>query len=173
MIRPTMARPIPVPLALVVASTVLKARCCCSAAHAFAGVLEGHRHVRRRQGPGPDGQRAAVGHGLGGVENQIQKRLLQLRRVAQHERQVGLQIAHQPDALVGQLVPHQQAQFVHQAVQVHRRKLRLRGARKVQNLLHDLVQVLDLGLDDLRVLGSRVFGARTSNPANDTAASSP
>jgi hypothetical protein len=58
-------------------------------AHAFAGVLEFHGDMRwlriaRGNERRFDGERAAVGHGFGGVENQIQKRLFQLRRVAHH-----------------------------------------------------------------------------------------
>ena len=163
MMRPTMARPSPVPLAFVVLKTAVNARFCNSVAHALAGVLEFHRDMRwpftgarLTNRAELDGERAAIRHRLGGVENQIQKCLFQLRRIAHHQRQVRLQFADQPDVLVGQLVPHQQSEFVNQFVQIHRRKFRFRRAREVQNLLHDFVQVLDFRVNDPGVLRARV-----------------
>ena len=67
-----------------------------------------------------DCQPAPARHRLGGVENQIQKGLLKLRRIPRNGRQIRLQCANVFDALIGQLVPHQQSQLVNQFVQVHR-----------------------------------------------------
>src|ERR1035438_8026039 len=65
-------------------------------AHAATSVLELHRDVRctrattrQTNRAGLDRERAAIRHRLGGVEDQIQKRLFQLRCVRSEERRVG------------------------------------------------------------------------------------
>ena len=95
--RPTMARPSPFPWL----SWCEDGGKCASlqfCAHAFAGVFEFHlRHVSAVHCCAAmnfvriDGERAALGHGFGGIENQIQKGLFQLRGVAHDPRQIGLQ----------------------------------------------------------------------------------
>ena len=72
--------------------------------HAAAGVLEFERHQRGlvggQNGARTDGERAAFGHGFGGVQNQIEKRLLQLRGIAGDGRQISFQTANQFYVLV-------------------------------------------------------------------------
>ena len=79
--------------------------------HAGAGVFEVHDQmgglsVGPGHGAGGNGEAAAFGHGFDGVEDEVEEGLLQLRGVAEHERQIGLEIAHELDVLVGELVPH-------------------------------------------------------------------
>ena len=90
-----------------------------------------------------------------------------------HGRQAGMKFARQFDVLVLEFVPDQQAQFVDQLVEVHRRELRFGGAGEIEDLLDDLVQVLDLLVNDARVLGARVARRGISGPASDKASSSP
>ncbi len=116
--------------------------------------------ARQDGGAGGDCQYAAFGHCFGGVEDQIEKRLFELRRFARHRRQIRLKVSHQLGVLVFELVPHQQGQFVHQFVEIDRRQLRLSRAGEIKNLLHDCVQVLNLLVNDSGVLGSRIAGRK-------------
>ena len=158
-----MAKPSPVPLAFVVLRTRGERAPALLLAHPLAGVPELHRHVRRLRAAARqphrarrDGQRAAPGHRFRRVENQVEEGLLQLGRRAHHRRQVRLELLRPLNVLVLQLVPDQQTQLLDQLVQVHRRQLRLGRAGKIQDLLHDPVQLLDLLVDDARVLRARV-----------------
>ena len=47
-------------------------------------------------------------YGFGGVQNEIEEGLFELRGVAHHGREMGLQFANQLDALVGELVPNEE-----------------------------------------------------------------
>ncbi len=178
--RPTMARPKPVPLALVVLNTAVNARFCNSSTHALAGVLEFHRNMgwlftgaRRADGLRFDSERASLGHRFRGIEDQIQKDLFQLRCVAHDQRQIRRQLANQFDILIGQFMTHEQAEFVNQFVQIHRRELRFGRAGKRQDPLHDFVQVFDFGINQPGILGARIAVGKLQSPANGKAISSP
>ena len=102
-------------------------------------------------------------HGLDGVESQIQEGLGQLGGVGHDQRQVGRQTAHELNALVAQFVPGEQPQIVQQLIDVDRAQIGLGAARKIQDLLHDLVQVVHFFPQDGVVLDPRI--ARREIPA--------
>ena len=129
--------------------------------HAQPGVgkLDGHlcpdlapalHEVRR------DGQRAAFGHRLDGVECQVEKHLFQLDRVGHHEWQISTELPPQRDAVIGEFVPRQQAKILDDLIYIHRRGFGFRAAREVEDLLHDLVQQLHLVAHDPYILGPRI-----------------
>ena len=75
---------------------------------------------------------------------------------AGHRGQIRSQPAHQLDALVVQLMAREQAQVLDQLVHIHRRQLGFSVSGKIQDPLHDPVQLIHLLPDDLRVRGARI-----------------
>ncbi len=135
--------------------------------HAFAGIFKFHGDMcwvrtfaRQTNFARLYGECPAVWHGFGCVENQIQKCLFELRSIAHDRRQISLQITNQLDFLICKLVADEQTQFINQFIQIHRREFWFRCARKIQNLLHDFIQMFDFCFNDARVFCARIAGGK-------------
>ena len=112
-------------------------------------------------------QRAALGHGLHRVLDQVHQHLLDLRRVDRRERQVGgASFVFDGQAAVVQLRPQQFERLLHHLVQRGELELRRRGPDGLQELGDDVIEPGDLALGDGEILfqlvadlrARRVFG---------------
>src|SRR3970040_1025675 len=102
----------------------------------------------RIAGHGPNLEHAAIGHGIFGVQEKVQKDLLELAVVAVDGRQFRLQILEHADAAGLELVIEQQEGIFDHPVEVDFGELRARGAGEAEQVIDDLRSAEGL-LDDL------------------------
>src|SRR5215472_13031106 len=101
-------------------------------------------------------EHASLRHGIPGVQEKIQKYLLQLVRGATHGRERGAQLLDHLNLGRFQRMRHQRKGFLDDPVHVHVRQLARTGARKVQQIVHDLARPEGLLHDLLNNRLSRV-----------------
>src|SRR2546427_10595913 len=82
--------------------------------HAVPGIIELDRYMSRTLAvagqmdwTGSDGESAALGHGLGRIQDEIEERLLQLGGFAQDRRQFWLELLQNFHILVFEFMPDQ------------------------------------------------------------------
>ena len=94
-------------------------------------------HWPSSEGLGPDGQSAPVQHGLDGVDEEVQKYLLQTFTVPMKGREARREIFLHLDAGQGKLVAHQFQGIVDYRGDSQRLKFRMLGPGKIQQSFDD------------------------------------
>ena len=117
---------------------------------------------------GADLEGAPVQHGLDGVDEQIEKDLLQAFLFAPDGRQVGGKILFHIDARQGQLVAHQLQGILDDRGDGQRFKFRALGPGEIQETLDDLRGPLGLGQDILDQPHGLFLGQVAENPPSGT-----
>ena len=119
--------------------------------NAAAGV--GHAHPDAvRAFAGLQRQRAALGHRLHRVFDEIHQNLLHLRRVHRRRRQLARQFCFHVQAAIVQFRLKQIQGFFNHVVQGSRFQLRRRGTNRLQKLRDDVIQPVDFALGHVEVL---------------------
>ncbi len=91
-------------------------------------------------GVGPHRQSAFRGHGLDGVDEDIDEHLLELGLVHRHRRELWPELFHQMDALQRQFVPHQLQSLLDHVVEIVRLDRQLPGRRKIEQPARDRIR---------------------------------
>src|ERR1022692_1117691 len=112
-----------------------------------------HFHLHVMAIGGADHQRAARGHCVFGIQEQIEKNLLQLSRVPVNRRQLWLQIGLHFDARGLELMIEQGQRVLYDAIQVHIAEFGARGTREVQQTVHDFRSAKGLARDLVQQAG--------------------
>src|SRR5664280_205452 len=102
---------------------------------------------------GADHQRAACGHCVFGIQEQIEKNLLQLSRVPVNRRQFRLQLGLHLDARGLELMIEQGQRVLYDAIQVHIAEFGARGTREVQQAVNDFRSAEGLARDLVQQAG--------------------
>ncbi len=88
MIRPTIARPEAIALGFGGGEDGFEGALLLFLGHSGSGILKGDRHMAILEHGSLNCESSAIGHHFDGIEDEIQKCLLELRRIGHDQRQV-------------------------------------------------------------------------------------